>query len=306
MTPINANAGEYRSVVGLDSLYIALVSADAAAAYTAGTPEWLAPAAEASFEPSQNTETQYADDQAYDVMYSRGEVKITLDVTKIPPEMLALITGNVFNAASGRVFENGGTPAYFAVGGRALKSNGSYVYFWWLKGKFDMPKESATTKGDTPDPKLVQVVFTAIKTIYKWDLGSVTDGVYRVFGDTDTTNFSATGWFAAVQAPSVVAPSALALSSSDPTDAATGVAITKTCVLTFNNALINNAIYNVTLIKASDGAVVASAITLDTTKKIITIDPTGSLTGTTEYIIVYAVIDIYGQTLAGAVNFQTV
>ncbi len=302
---VNANSGEYKSRVGLDSLYIALVTADSASAYTAGTPEYFAPAAEASIEPTTSFETQYADDQPYDVMEAEADTKINLKVTGIPPEMYALILGRVFNAASGRVYDNLGTAPYIALGFRSLKSNGSYRYFWFVKGKFSTPKEEQVTKGEKPEPKTQELIFTAIKSVYKWNLGTVTDGVKRVFGDQDTTNFSSTGWFSQVQVPGVSAPSALALSSSDPTDGATGVVVSKTCTLTFNNALPDNSIYNAALYLPSDGSVIASAISLDATKKIITINPDANLSAATDYLIAYNVMDIYGQHLSGAVNFTT-
>ena len=304
MAPLSVNAGEYRSAIGLDSLYIAEVTQDDASAYVADTPEYLAPAAEASIEPSQSTETQYADDQAYDVMYAEGESKIKVKITGMPAEMYAKILGREFDTASGRVFDNAGTPPYMAFSFRSLKSNGSYRYFQFLKGRFNVPKDAAATKGDTPDPKTVELEYTAIKTIYEWDLGDVTDSVKRVFGDSDTTNFSATGWFTTVQVPSVVAPSALALSSSDPADGASGVLVTKTITLTFNNALINNAIYMVVVTKA-DGTVVACTNSLDSTKKIMTVNPDASLDASSTYIVAIAVTDIYGDTLQTAVNFET-
>jgi phi13 family phage major tail protein len=303
--PVNANASEYKSRVGLDNLYIAEVTQDDANGYVADTPEYLAPAAEATQEPTTNSETQYADNQPYDVMSSEGETKITLTVTNIPTEMLAKITGRVFDAASGRMFDDGGTPPYCALSFRSLKSNGSQRYYQYLKGTFDMPKEETATKTDTPDPKTMQLTYTAIKTVYKFDLGSRTNSVKRVTGDEDTDNFVGTTWFSQVQTPSASAPSALALSSSTPTDGLTGVSVSADQTLTFNNALVNDAIYQVSLIKASDGSIVAGAISLDSTKKIVTINPTADLSASTDYIITYNVTDIYGQHLSGAVNFTT-
>ena len=101
------------------------------------------------------------------------------------------------------------------------------------------------------------------------------------------------------------AVSALALSSSTPADAATGVSKTANQTLTFNNALPAGAVNNIALILPSDGSVVAGTITLDATKKIVTVDPTSGLTSTTDYLLVYAVTDIYGQALSGSINFQT-
>jgi len=299
------NQDEYKSFVGVDQLYVAEVLTDTAAAFTCDTPAWLAPLAELRLEPTVNSETQYADNQPYDSMDSVGETKITAIITNLPAEMYAKVTGQVFDATTGRIYEQEGIPPYFALGFRSLKSNGKYRYYWFLKCKFAVPKEEAVTKTDTPDFKAKELMITAIKTTHKFDLGgSITDSVKRVWGDEDTDSFSATSWFTQVQVPGVVAPSALALSTSDPLDGATGVAVSKTCTLTFNNMLPASAVNHVTLFE-DDGTPVASAVSLDATRKIVSVDPNSDLSASTSYILVYAVTDIYGQSLAGVVNFTT-
>jgi phi13 family phage major tail protein len=302
---VNANAGEYKSRIGLDSLYIAEVTVDSATGYTADTPEYLAPAAEASQAPKTNAATQYADDQPYDSVVFEGETEISLTVTGIPSEMLAKLLGRQFDTVSGRVFDNpGATPPYFALSFRSLKSNGSYRYYQYLKGRFSAPTEETATKTDSPDPKTMELTYTAIPTIYNFDIGDTNEPVKRVYGDTDTDNFSATGWFTAVQTPSIAAASALALSSSDPNDGDTGVVITKTITLTFNNALPAGEIYHVVVSKA-DGTLVACTNSLDATKKIMTVNPDASLSASTVHIVAIGVTDIYGDTLAAVVNFTT-
>ena len=301
-----SNADEYKSKIGLDNLYIAEVTADSAAAYTPGTPQWLAPAAEASQEPSTSFAIQYADDQPYDVATAEGETKLGLKITGLDLETLAWITGKEFDATTGRMYDNDGTPPFFALGFRSKKSNGSYRYYWFLKGKFDMPKEATTTLADRPDPKTLDLNYTAIRTVYEFDLGDINGKVKRVIGDDDTDAFDETGWFTQVQVPGVATPSALALSSSVPTDGAIDISITANQTLTFNNALPATAVNNIMLILASDASQIAGTITLDTTKKIVTINPTASLTNSEDYIITYAVTDIYGSTLKGAVNFTTI
>src|SRR5919108_948385 len=293
--PVSVNAAEHKSRVGLKNLYIAEVTQDDATAYVADTPEYLAPAAEATQAPTTNSSTQYADDQPYDQFNSEGETVVNLTVTALPPAMQAKILGRVFDAASGRVWDNpGAVPPDIALSFQMLKSNGSYRYVQYLKGRFSSPNEDAATKTDPPDPKTTQVVFTAIPTIHEFDLGAIDAPVKRVFGDEDTDNFDGATWFSQVQTPVVVAPSALALSSSVPTDAATGVSVSANQTLTFNNALVSDAIYQVVLLLASDASVIAGAITLDATKKIVTINPTSNLSASTAYIIAYNVTDIYG------------
>src|SRR3989304_3409629 len=188
------NAGEYKSKIGLDSLYVAEVTADSASAYTAGTPAYLAPAAEATQEPTTSFEIQYADDQPFDVNASEGDTKIGLTVTNIDLATLALITGREFDAVSGRMFDNGGIPPYFALSFRSMKSNASSFCYQSLKSMFSMPKEDTATKGEKPEPKTLELTYTAIKTVYEWDLGAITDSVKRIVGDDDTTNFDETGW----------------------------------------------------------------------------------------------------------------
>jgi methionine-rich copper-binding protein CopC len=107
-----------------------------------------------------------------------------------------------------------------------------------------------------------------------------------------------------VQTPVVVAPSALALSSSTPADGATGVSVSANLTLTFNNALPAGEIYHVTLTKA-DGTVVAGAFSLDATQKILTINPTANLDASSVYLVGIGVTDIYGQHLQTAINFTT-
>jgi phi13 family phage major tail protein len=267
----------------------------------------LAPAAEASLAPTTSFEIQYADDQPYDVMTGEGDTKVSLKITGVDLATLALILGRVYDAAAGRMYDDGGEAPYYALGFRSKKSDGTYRYFWFLKGKFDSPKEDVATKGEKPEPKLLELTFTAIRTTYQWTIGSVTSSHKRVIGDTAATGFSATGWFSQVQVYGATSPSALALSSSTPADAATGVSVSADLTLTFNNALADGfSTDRVQLIKASDGTTVASAITIDTAKKVITINPNASLTGSSAaYIVAYSVKDIYNQNLSGAINFTT-
>jgi phi13 family phage major tail protein len=302
---INRNPGEDKSVIGLDSVYVAQLSEDSSTAYAAGTPEILAPAAELSMKPVASQETQYADNQPFEVFSSQAETDMELTLTGVPSEMLAKLTGGVFDPTTGTVDDNAGVPGYFAVGFRSLKSNGKYRYFWLQKVQFSPPEEGATTKADKATPKTIKLVAKAIKTTHKWTLhdGSV-DGVKRRYGDEDTDNFSATGWFSQVQVPGSVVPSALALSTSDPADGASGVAVDKTITLTFNNKLQASAINNVVLSEA-DGTLVACTNSLDTTGKIMTVNPDSSLGAATVHILAIGVVDIYGQDLQAVVNFTT-
>jgi len=100
------------------------------------------------------------------------------------------------------------------------------------------------------------------------------------------------------------APSAVALSSIVPDDEDIDVAITANIVLTFNNEIHSEAI----IVTSAAGAIVAGAKTWDTEGKILTFNPTASLTNSTTYIVtVGGVVDIYNQALTAVVkNFTTI
>ncbi len=302
------NSGEYKSVVGVDEVHIAMVTQDDSTGYLADAPEIFAPATEVSAEPTTSLETQYADNKPFDVMTSEGETKIDLSTTNIPLSLLAKYLGKTFDVASGRMFDSGGeaVPPDAALSFRSLKSNGKQRYYQYLKGKFSVPKDEAATKTDKMEPKPSQITFTAVNTIYKFNLGDgSTKSVKRIVGDEDVLNFSGTTWFNQVQTPVTTTPAALALSSSIPLEDATGVLVSADLTLTFNNALLDNSVNGITLVAVLSGSVVAAAVTLNATKKIMTINPTSDLSAASNYILVYAVTDIFGQQLNGTINFAT-
>jgi phi13 family phage major tail protein len=307
MSPLTYAPAEQKSKIGLDSLYFALVTQDDNTAYVAGTPEYLAPSATASMEPQSTFSIQYADNQPYEVMAAEAETKITLEVTGLSLLQLATIIGRSFDAATGRMYDNGSIPPYIALGFRTLKSNGHYRYFWILKGKFSMPKEDVATLADKPDPKSLQIIFTAIRTTWKFSLpNSVTDSVKRVIGDDDTANFTvAATWFSQVQTPTSTAPGALTV-TPDPTNGASAVAVSKVCTLTFSNALNIGEEFNCVLVNNATHVVIAGTNTIDATRKIVTVGHTAALPSTVSITMNYAVRDIFNQLLSGVSSFTTV
>lgn len=295
-----------KSFVGVDSIYYALVTQDDADAYAAGAPAAFAPAMNVAQAPKTNSKVQYADNQPFDAMNSKGETEMDLEITGLPLDIQAAILGDTYDAATGRYFEGGGEAPYVALGFRAKKRGGDYRYYWFQKGAFQPPSEEQATETDTPDPKSTKLKFIAIRTTHVFAFtGSLDDSVKRVVGETSDASFSATTWFDAVQVPSVGAPSAVTMTPS-PADAATGVAVNANITLTFNNALRSGA-ENAIILTTAAGVPKACARTIDSARKVVTLNPSTDMAGATDYlVIVSGVVDIYGQALADAVvNFTT-
>jgi phi13 family phage major tail protein len=201
--------GEKKSVVGIDQLYYALVTQDDDSDYVVGSPVAIAPAADLSLSESINEVKQFADDALFGLYQTEAETKFDINVTALPAEVQAAIFGHVLDAESGELYDlaDGQAPDC-AFGFRAQKSNGSYKYYWFLKGKFGKGGQEFATKGDQVDPKNSKLTFTAVRTIYKFtldDSGTAKAAKNSVI-DEDTTNASSTDWFTAVQEPTYTAP----------------------------------------------------------------------------------------------------
>jgi phi13 family phage major tail protein len=296
---------EKKSVIGLRDLYIALVTQDDADAYAADSPQAFAPAVNASHKPTSSSKTQYADDGVFDVMMAEGETEIALEVTAIPLDMLALVLGKEFDAATGRMFDNVGMPPDVALSFRSIKSNGSYKYFQYLKGKFSTPEEEQATKTDSPEPKTIKISFTAIKTTHEFELDGVTEGVKRVVGDEDAAGFDGSTWFDAVQVPVAGSPAAFTCTPS-PVDGATNQAVSVAIVLTFSNPLAGNVENGVALVRQDNSSAITLTRSLNAARTVLTLGHANLTAAKTYNIVLAGVTDMYGQVLADTVyDFAT-
>lgn len=300
------NSTEYRTSIGVDMLYVAKILQDDSAAFVADAPFALAPVADISGAPKVSQETLYYDDSPYEDLLAEGATERKVKIAALPPELEALLTGEVFDVVSGRVFDSA-SPSdapYFAMGYRSKKSNGHYRYTWYLKGRFQKPAYDHATLGEKVEAKPVELTYNAIKTVHKFAQGTRTDGVKRVWVDEDTDNASVGTWFGAVQTPATSSPAALTCLPS-PTDGAVDVSVSSNIVLTFSNK-IRTGSAGIVLAQA-DGTLVGGTYTWNAAGTVLTIDPTNALEDAAGYLITLSgVVDIYGQALANTVyNFTT-
>ena len=160
----------YKSYVGVDQVYYALVTQDDESAYAAGTPAYLAPVMHVAQAPKVSSKVQYADNQPFDAMSAEGETELDVEITGLPHSVEAVILGKIWDEVNDRLYDHGGQAPYVALGFRAKKSDGTYRYYWFLKGQFSAPSEEQATQADAPDPKSIKVKFTAVRTVYEFGL----------------------------------------------------------------------------------------------------------------------------------------
>ena len=104
----------------------------------------------ANFSPNASNDTLFADDGPYETASTLGAMTLELNVADLPNDVYAELIGATIDSTRKVVVNSSDdTPPYVAVGMKVAKSNGSYRYIWYLKGKFAAPDESNQTKADS-------------------------------------------------------------------------------------------------------------------------------------------------------------
>lgn len=299
-------------IVGCDSLYFAKVLEDSLDAYRAEVPKYLAPLGEVKHDAkASSTSSAYDNSNMFTYYSEAGED--TLSVSGLSEIRKAELTGKSVDPVTGRVFDSGdlSNVPYYAVGYRISIGNGDYIYRWFLKGTFALGSEDAKSKGDKVDAQGIDLTFTPVSTVHKWQIPDPRDSAKTILApqkkvSDDTTNpaFSdADTWFTQVQTPSASGPLPALIVTVSPTSGAADVAVGTVPTLTFSNAIAD---YSGVVLMA-DGAAIACTAALDNTKKVLTLTPATALSAGKQYsIIIAAVQDIYGQSLETTVsNFTT-
>ena len=182
------------ATVGLKNLHVAKILPDGAY----DTPRKLAPAITSEVTPNFETTTLYGDDRAVEVEEALGSIDVSIGVTDLSTDDYAFLLGKTVND-DGVIEDSADDEApYVAVGWELPKSGGAKRMFWYYKGKFTTPSESAQTKeGTTTTFQTPTVTGTFMAR---------EDGKWRARVDSGREGVNPTviaGWFDNVYAPTV-------------------------------------------------------------------------------------------------------
>lgn len=137
------------STIGLDSLYFAPITEDDKGEETYGSPVVLAKAMKADLSVEIAEAILYADDAAAESVKSFKNGKLSLGIDDIGIANAQALTGANVDDNGVLVSSADDISPYVAIGFRALKSNGTYRYFWLYKVQFGVPATNLQTKGDS-------------------------------------------------------------------------------------------------------------------------------------------------------------
>ena len=160
-----AEITEYR---GVEGLVFAEVTEDSETEYTTGTVKPLAGVAEISRTTETSSEAHYYDNIPAIVINSTGSDEVTITASAIPLDVLAEITGQVYDTATGAMIEGPRDNKYFAIGYKTKKTNGDEVYVWRYKGSFSIPDSTHITEDDGTDANGQEITYTGISTSHKF------------------------------------------------------------------------------------------------------------------------------------------
>lgn len=191
------------TLIGFDMLHYATVTSDTAkqgntaGATVYGTPKRVVGAVSADINPNTSDSTFFADDGPMETASALGKIELELSTANIPKEDQAILLGHKVDDKGIMVRSAGDTPPWVAIGGRALKSNGKYKYFWLLKGKMMVPEAKYQTKEENVEfqPSTIKGSFVKRDSDGGWQIECDED-------DTDADSATIAAWFTNV--PSVV------------------------------------------------------------------------------------------------------
>ena len=190
---------EYRGVSDLVYAEVTKDDNESTGGYVTGTVKPLAPVAEISKTTESSSEAHYYDNKPLIVIDSTGADELTLTVAAIPLDVLADITGQVYDQTLGALIEGDRTPKYFAIGYKTKKTNGDEVCVWRYKGTFAIPDETSATENDGTDANGQELTFTGVTTTHKFTKNNA--GAKALVVDTGAGTADVSEFFKTVVTP---------------------------------------------------------------------------------------------------------
>lgn len=169
MTTPSANLQEIVEYRGVEGLVAAEVTNDDNnTGYVTGQVFAIAGVAEISKTTDSSNEARYYDNIPAVVVSNTSSDTVTISVSAIPFDVLAMITGQNYDETTGALIEGPRDLKYFALGYKTKKTNGDEVYVWRYKGTFNIPDQTNSTENDSTDASGQELTYTGISTTHKF------------------------------------------------------------------------------------------------------------------------------------------
>jgi hypothetical protein len=275
-------------IKSIEKLQLELILADTSDSYSTDTAiDYSERLIDFNFNPSNLEFRVEADGKIQAYFTGTSEATITMTITGITPAEEAVLLGqsNVGNLYG---FGDGTDIPYFMLKFQAVRTDGSYEWYEFMKVKFkERARGFMTQKSDSLEVQYITLEGLAIARVYEHSSDTGVDNLgYR----TIDTTIGAT-WFTEgdnISTPDTDAPE---VDSVTPADDATDQLATVNVVWVFDKAMNSATLTsdNLYIFKESDLSSVAGAYTISTdtyANDTVTFNPTASLTAAEKYIAV--------------------
>jgi phi13 family phage major tail protein len=189
------------ATIGLDKLFYSKITEDELGNESYGTPTQLAKAMKADLTIELAEASLFADDGEAENVKVFKSGKLSLGIDDIGMAAAKDLTGASVDNNGVLVSTDKDLAPCVAIGFRAMKSNGTYRYFWLYRVKFATPSTNLQTKGDSitfQTPTIEGTVMRRNKVDgagkHPWK-AEVTEGMTGVSENTITS------WFTEVYEP---------------------------------------------------------------------------------------------------------
>jgi hypothetical protein len=281
-------------ILGIDDAKISEITQDDSSALTYGAAVDVPGINSMKLSPSFTEKELRGDEQVLDQYSKLDFIDWSFENSVLSLDALAILIGGSVSAsgltpnqAQTYKLKNTDLPKYFKLEGKADYADVGDVHVVLYKCKASSVEYNLVGE----DYAKVSASGKAIGTKNNGDIKDL------VFNET------------AVDITTGSAPGALTVTTS-PADGGASVAVDSNITWTFSNAISPSDVSaaNFTVTK-SDGTAVDGTLSIDSTKKIVSFDPTSNLDASSTYIAIatIGVHDIYGQTLAAnaVIDFET-
>ena len=195
---------EYR---GAADLVYSEVTEDSDSNFTTGTVKNLAGLAKVSKKTNSSSTTKNYDNVPAITVNTTGADDITLDVSGIPYDTLADITGQYYDNTTGMYVEQERSNKYFALGYKIKNTKGEEIYVWRLKGTFQIPDQENDTESNDANSNGQTLNYTGISTVHKFSKTNKPGKAVNVNISKNLISASAiSGFFSSVQTPDTIVP----------------------------------------------------------------------------------------------------
>ena len=159
---------------GLEGLWVFPITTDDTSAYETGEGVQICEMAELNSDEATTSTTHFYNNKPRIIIETAGNNTLTLTVSNVNLEDLALITGKYYDKTKKAFGGTTGKAPYFALQFDMLDTDNHRTRYQFLKGKFNMPNKNGATRSNDDNAQGMELTFSFVHTQHAFTNGGGT------------------------------------------------------------------------------------------------------------------------------------